>query len=113
MPKKGDKSVVSVSGKESKSIERLIESNIQLQHKMTDVLLGVKELNGNVSELVHVFKSAGEHIKSQKYEDPMINKINELLDENKKLAQALMMLEKMVRGQGAMPSKSPLEQSQY
>lgn len=78
-------------------IDRLIESNIALQHKMTDVLLGVKELNENVLSLVTIFKSAGEHIKADKYEDPMINRLNELLEQNKNLAKALGMLEKYVR----------------
>lgn len=79
------------------SIDKLIDSNIQLQHKMTDVLIGVKELNDNVSTLVTIFKTAGEHIKSDKYEDPMINRLNELLEQNKHLAQALMLLEKFVK----------------
>ena len=79
------------------AIDRLIESNIQMQHKMTDVLLSVKELNENVSSLVKIFKSAGEHIKSGKYEDPMINKINDLLEQNKNLQKALELLENYVK----------------
>jgi hypothetical protein len=85
------------SGVSDAAIERMIESNIALKHKMTDVLLGVKELNGNVKDLVHIFKSAGEHIKSAKYEDPMIAKINDLLEQNKHLSQALLLLEKYVK----------------
>ncbi len=96
--------VKKVSGKFSKKtlpsntspMDRLINSNIELQHKMMDVLIGVKELNENVSSLVHIFKSAGEHIKTDKYEDPMINRLNELLEQNKKLARALGLLEKYV-----------------
>ncbi|MBS3162834.1 hypothetical protein J4467_02815 [Candidatus Woesearchaeota archaeon] len=76
---------------------RLIESNIALQHKMVDVLIGVKELNENVSSLVTLFKSAGEHIKSGKYEDPMINKLNDLLEQNKNLTKALGLLENYVK----------------
>ena len=89
------------------SIDRLIESNITLQPKMTDVLLGVKELNENVSSLITIFKSAGEHIKADKYEDPMINRLNELLEQNKNLAKALGMLEKYVRDkqQASIPSQ--------
>jgi PAB1-binding protein PBP1 len=79
------------------AVDRLIESNISLQHKMTDVFLGVKELNSNVSDLVKLFKSAGEHIKSAKYEDPMVAKINDLLEQNKNISQALMLLEKFVK----------------
>ncbi len=79
------------------SIDKLIDSNIQLQHKMTDILISVKDLSENVSTLITIFKSAGEHIKTGKYEDPMINRLNELLEQNKNLAQALMLLEKYVK----------------
>ncbi len=83
--------------KPTNSIDRLIDSNIELQHKMVDVLIGVKELNENVSSLVTLFKSAGEHIKSGKYEDPMINKLNDLLEQNKNLTKALSLLENYVK----------------
>ena len=100
-----------VSEPKGNSTDRLIESNIALQHKMTDVLLGVKELNENVSSLVTIFKSAGEHIKADKYEDPMINRLNELLEQNKNLAKALGMLEKFVRDKqtspGSLTSSTP------
>jgi hypothetical protein len=91
-----------------KAIERLIDSNIKVQHKMTDVMLSVKDLNENVSSLVHIFKKAGEHIKSGKYEDPMINKINDLLDQNKNLQRAIMLLEKYVN-EKSVPRSSVLE----
>ena len=71
---------------------------------MADVLLGVKELNENVSGLVTIFKSAGEHIKADKYEDPMINRLNELLEQNKNLARALMLLEKFVKEKQVAPN---------
>ncbi|MDP3728598.1 MAG: hypothetical protein Q8R18_04055 [bacterium] len=93
----GKKVVKKALAQNASSTDRLITSNIELQHKMVDVLLGVKELNENVSNLVHIFKSAGEHIKADKYEDPMINRLNELLEQNKNLAKALMLLEKFVK----------------
>jgi len=96
----------------SRSIERLIESNIVLQHKMTDMLLGIKELNGNVSSLVTLFKSAGEHIRSGKYEDPMINRLNELLEQNQRLSKALMLLEKYVKEKQA-PPQMPMSSGPY
>ncbi|MBL7051494.1 MAG: hypothetical protein ISS01_00225 [Nanoarchaeota archaeon] len=81
----------------TKAIERLIDSNLAVQHKMTDVLIGVKDLNSNVKDLVHIFKKAGEHIKASKYEDPMVNKLDDLLEQNKRISQALLMLEKFVK----------------
>ena len=97
--------------KSTGSLDRLIESNIALQHKMTDVLLGVKELNENVSSLVTIFKSAAEHIKADKYEDPMINRLNELLEQNKNLAKALGMIEKYVRDKQQANNPSSLTSS--
>jgi len=89
-----------------KKLDLLLESNIVLQHKMTDMVLSTKELNSNISDLVRLFRSAGEHIKSGKYEDPMINKINELLEQNKNLAQALKLLEDYVKQRSMSPKSS-------
>lgn len=97
----------------NRAVERLIDSNIALQHKMADVLMGVKELNNNVSSLVHVFKTAGEHIKSAKYEDPMISKMDALLDQNQRITKALAMLEKMVEEKTSTPRRNPLEENHY
>lgn len=89
MPKK--------EGKSTSHLGQLIESNIALEHKIADLLLGIKDLNENVSSLVHIFKSAAEHIKSEKYEDPMESKLNDLLEQNRRLQQALLLLEKYVK----------------
>jgi hypothetical protein len=91
------------------ALERLIESNIALQHKMTDVMISVKDLNHNVSSLVKIFKGAGEHIKSGKYEDPTINKINDLLEQNKNLQRALLLLEKYIN-ERTSPRQAALSQ---
>lgn len=80
-----------------KKLDILLESNLVLQHKLTDLIIVTKDLNESVTDMVHLFKSAGEHIKSGKYEDPMINKINQLLEQNKNLAQALHLLEDYVK----------------
>ena len=82
---------------ESKKLDLLLESNLVLQHNLKDLIMSNKELNTNIKDLMRLFRSAGEHIKSGKYEDPMINKINELLDQNKNLAQALKLLEDYVK----------------
>lgn len=96
----------------SSSVDLLIESNVQLQHKMVDVLLGVKELNENVSSLVSLFRSAGEHIKSGKYEDPLLHRLNELIEQNKNLMQALAILEKQVKEKPS-PARPHFESSEY
>ncbi|MBI5797956.1 hypothetical protein HZA98_03580 [Candidatus Woesearchaeota archaeon] len=103
--------VKKVLGKSSSSehdIRSLIASNTELAHKMTDILLGIKELNHNVSSLVTLFKSAGEQIKSGKYEDPMINKINDLLEQNQRLSNALTLVEKYIHEKKSVEESSPL-----
>ena len=78
-------------------VNTLLESNLMLQHKIADLVITTKELNSNVSELVTIFKQAGDHIKAGKYEDPMINKINNLLEQNQNLAKGLSLLEDFVK----------------
>ena len=66
--------------------------------------------------MLHLFQSAGEHIKSGKYEDPMISRLNELLEQNKNLVKALSMLEDYVkkgRQQTPLQQKNPLEHRSY
>ncbi len=86
-------------------IERLIETNIQLQDKMTDVALEIKEL-------ITIFKSASEHIKTGKYEDPLLKRLNELAEQNKNLSQALQKLEQFVKDKEAATT-NPLEPRSY
>ena len=67
----------------SSMVEQLIATNVTLQNKMVDLLIGTKELNENVNKLVHLFTDAAAHIRTGKYEDPLIEKLNDLLEQNK------------------------------
>ncbi len=88
-------------------IEKLIATDIALQSKITDLLIGVKDLNTNVKSLVTLFKDAAEHIRVGKYEDPLVEKLNDLLEQNKNLAKGLIMLEKYVNEKTQSPFKHP------
>lgn len=81
----------------SSMVEQLIATNVTLQNKMVDLLIGTKELNENVNKLVHLFTDAAAHIRTGKYEDPLIEKLNDLLEQNKSLAKGLLMLEEYVK----------------
>ncbi|MDD4878008.1 MAG: hypothetical protein PHO02_03155 [Candidatus Nanoarchaeia archaeon] len=81
----------------SKMAEALVETNIALQHKVADLILNLKDTNKSMKEMVTLFTEAGEHIKKGKYEDPLIVKLDELLDQNKNIAKGLLLLEKFVR----------------
>ncbi len=78
-------------------LSELIKQNIELQHKVTDLVIGVKDLTTEVKSMVNLFKEAGENIKSRKYEDPLMSKLNDLLEQNKNIANGLLLLEKFVR----------------
>lgn len=88
-------------------VEALIEHNINLQHKLADLIISVRELNGNVKNMVDLFTEAGEHIKKGKYEDPLFVKLDDLLEQNKNLAKGLLLLEKFIREKQAAPTAFP------
>ena len=81
----------------SKMAEALVETNIALQHKVADLILNMKDTNKSVKEMVTLFTEAGEHIKKGKYEDPLLVKLDELLEQNRNIAKGLLLLEKFVR----------------
>ena len=64
-----------------KLVEELIKNNITLQHKLADLILDLKDLNKSVKGMVKLFTEAGEHIKKGKYEDPLLVKLDELLEQ--------------------------------
>ncbi|MEA3378431.1 MAG: hypothetical protein U9Q69_02210 [Nanoarchaeota archaeon] len=78
-------------------VEALIEHSIDLQHKLADLIIETKKNNKLVHEMVTLFTEAGEHIKKGKYEDPLLVKLDDLLEQNKNLAKGLLMLEKFIR----------------
>ncbi len=85
-----------------KLIEIFIESNLSLQHKIADLVIEMKSLNNNVKSMVALFTEAGEHIKKGKYEEPLMVKLDDLLEQNKNIAKGLLLLEKFVREKQAM-----------
>ena len=80
-----------------KIVDMFIESNLSLQHKVADLLVELRALNKNVNSMVTLFTEAGEHIKKGKYEDPLMVKLDDLLEQNKNIAKGLLLLEKFVR----------------
>lgn len=91
----------------SKMAEALIETNIALQHKIADLILNIKDTNKSMKEMVTLFTEAGEHIKKGRYEDPLIVKLDELLEQNKNIAKGLLLLEKFVREKQASSAAFP------
>lgn len=89
-------------------IQELIRNNITLQTKTADLISSIKELTGRLNKMVVLFEEAAAHIKAGT-DEPMIRRLDELLDQNKSLAKGLLLLEKYVREKAAQPPPSILE----
>ena len=85
---------------DSDIINKLIENNVALQKKTTDLIVSMNNLNQRVSRLVGIFNDAAKHIKPGLEDEqikPLIGKLEELLDQNKTIAKGLVLLERYVR----------------
>lgn len=78
----------------------LIELNIALQNKNLELLEAMNNLTKRIDKLVNLFEEASKHI-GEVQEDTKVNelatKLEELLQQNKNLANGLLLLEKYVR----------------
>lgn len=70
--------------------DKLIEQNIKLLSAMTD-------LTKKIDELVVVFKKAADHIEKGEIKEPLARKLTDLLEQNKRIAKGLLLLENFVR----------------
>ena len=77
-------------------IDELIKHNITLQDKTTELIIEIKALTGKIEAMVHIFSEAAESIKKGT-DQPLMKKLEDLLEQNKSIAKGLIMLEKYVR----------------
>jgi len=94
-----------VKTSEEHMFDELMKANVELQHKVVDLIASVKDLTKEVGSMVKLFKEAGENIKRGKYEDPLVAKLDELLDQNRKVAQGLLILENYIKEKQQTPTK--------
>jgi predicted RNase H-like nuclease (RuvC/YqgF family) len=91
-------------------IRQLIENNISLQEKNIELINAISKLNNKISEMVDIFNEAAKHIKAGT-DEPLIQKLEKLLDQNKVIANGLILLEKYIREKSAMSQQfSPQQQ---
>ena len=87
-------------GKKERAPSELIELNIALQNKNLELLEAMNNLTKRIDKLVGLFEEAAQHI-GEVQEDTKVNelatKLEELLEQNKNLANGLLLLEKYVR----------------
>jgi len=88
-------------------IQQLMENNLSLQQKNVELINAISELSSKISRMVDIFDEAATHIKSGT-DEPLVNKLEKLLDQNKVIANGLILLEKYIREKSAM--QQPLTQ---
>lgn len=97
-------------------LHKLLENDVRLQKKITELTLSMEKITAKVSELVDIFTGAAKKIeasgmnrpmmpmapmKSGSAPAPLINKLDALLEQNKNLARGLVLLEDYVKSKKA------------
>ncbi len=89
-------------------IKQLMENNVTLQKKATDLLINTNELTKKIAQLVEIFEGAAKRIKPGMETDEvkgLLVKLEELTDQNKTIARGLILLEEYIRQkQGSVQS---------
>lgn len=94
-------------------IKQLAENNLALQDKTAELIASIGKLVKRLDNMVDIFEEAAKNIKSQPGE-PLIAKLNDLLEQNRNLARGLTLLERYVKGKGMaeFPPK-PLPKTEF
>ncbi|MDP2908739.1 MAG: hypothetical protein Q8N77_02940 [Nanoarchaeota archaeon] len=82
-------------------IEQLVKNNIALQEKTAELITSIKELTKKMDDMVKIFEEAAKHIK-EGTDKPLMDKLQNLLEQNKTIAKGLVLLEKYVREKSVM-----------
>ncbi len=82
-------------------IHQLVENNLALQQKNIELISSIKELTKKIDDMVTIFSEAAKHIK-EGTDRPLMEKLQNLLEQNKTIAKGLILLEKYVREKSAM-----------
>ena len=86
-------------------IDQLVKNNVELQKQNLSLLESMNNLVKKVDELVEIFKKAAEHIEKGEIREPMARKLTDLLEQNKRIAKGLIMLERFVREREGFDTK--------
>ena len=85
---------------------QLIENNMALQAKIADLVLSINNLSKRMTTMLDLFDEAAKHIKAGT-DEPLMRKLEVLLEQNKNIARGLVLLEKYVREKAAAPTFTP------
>ena len=101
----------SVGSNHESLIEQLIENNLILQKKETELMVNVNQLVKRIDRMLNVFEEASKHVMEVGEEKKIIelaDKLEELLNQNKNIAKGLIMLEQYVKTKSQF--ESPMQQ---
>ena len=90
-------------------IDRLVENNVKLQQVNTNLLISVDNMTKKVDELVQIFKKAAEHIEKGEIKEPLARKLADLLEQNKRIAKGLILMEKFMKEKEGYPPEKKEE----
>ena len=85
-------------------MQELIKTNISVEKKVVELLGSVNELTKKIDSLVDIFAKAAQHIERGDVKEPLANRLSELLDQNKKIARGLLLLERYVKEKSSFSS---------
>ena len=89
--------------KKDESLENiLLENFVELQKVLTNLTVKFSELSDNISRLLELFELsaksfADKPIKTSGVDEEFLKKLDSLLDQNKTISKAIMMMEDRVR----------------
>ena len=82
---------------QEKLINQLLQNNISLQKKNTELIESINTLSKKINSMLTLFEDAAKQIKSGEVEQPLGQKLEELLEQNRKIARGLLLLERYIR----------------
>ncbi len=103
-----------------KQLETIKKSPLAAAPSGSDLVQAMNSLSGNLDTLLNLFKEASEDMKKEEREsesvakklDPLMEKLDMVIDQNKKIAKAILSVADMIREaqerEGGRPSTMPL-----
>ena len=93
-------------------MQELIKTNISLEKKIVELLSSINSLTKRVDQMVDIFSKAAQSIEKGDVKEPLANKLTELLEQNKKIARGLLLLERYVKERSSFSTQTFNEESQ-
>jgi|SRR3989344_7542207 len=89
-----------------KVIADLIEYNIALQNKTTELISSINQMTKRIDAMVSLFEEAAKSIKAGT-DEPMMRRLSDLLEQNKNIARGLILLERYIKERSAIEESFP------